>query len=206
MQVRALGAPCGAYASGFSTTHVSGAVIEAATDAEMEAIMTDIGIPAALRVQFRLIFAKWKEEGGKGVDEVGGGRGARGGRGRFLGSGGFGSASDPALLSIVSTSPDLREVRVTRPHVPAKTEIPPMKRKCGECFGQGHVGCPKCRGEGVVVALCHKFNEGYLCEYKQSSQSPNCQHCDSPVKTSCRKCQGKGRILCEACDATGFQR
>ncbi len=48
MQVRALGAPCGAYASGFSTTHVSGAVIEAATDAEMEAIMTDIGIPRAV--------------------------------------------------------------------------------------------------------------------------------------------------------------
>ena len=62
MQVRALGSPCDAHAEGFSTTHVSGAVIAAATDAELEAIMTDIGIPAALRVQFRLIFAKWKWE------------------------------------------------------------------------------------------------------------------------------------------------
>ncbi len=142
MQVHALGAPCDAYARGFETTHVSGAVIEAATDAEMEAIMTDIGIPAALRVQFRLVFAKWKGDGGEGgekVDEVRGwGREKeeRGGVERGC-LGGFGSP---------------RPYQV-RPPVPAKKKELP-KSKCGSCFGKGHVVCSSCHGSQKLY--CHK--------------------------------------------------
>ncbi len=159
MQVRALGSPCDAYAEGFSTTHVSGAVIATATDAELEAIMTDIGIPAALRVQFRLIFAKWKREGGP----------------------------------FVFFSPD--QVRLP---VPEKKEKQPngMKRKCGSCFGQGHVTCTGCGGAGRTSYRDAPYPGDTEREWKEWRKLKY---------RVCGTCQGKCRILCESCDATGFQ-
>jgi hypothetical protein len=204
MQVRALGAPCDAYASGFSTTHVSGAVIEAATDAEMEAIMTDIGIPAALRVQFRLIFAEWKGAQKQHQQHT------QAQPYQFLapfpapdfsswGAEASAYATQPApygmygqsyqgLLGFGLPSPDqLSQPHQAQPPVPAKKEKNPMKRKCGECFGQGHVVCFVCEGKGFTITSTN-------------------QCFTVPPTKQCYHCHNKRRLLCNACDATGFQK